>query len=136
MRLKEIMKKDLVFVSPGSSVVEAAWRMKEKNVGCLLVIEEGTLKGVLTDRDIVLSVVAEGKDPLNARVREMMRTEVIACSPDTDVVEATRLMAEKRVRRLPVVADGKVKGMVSITDLTKVVGKEVEHLFSLRALAA
>ena len=136
MTLKEIMKKDLVFVSPRSSIVEAAWKMKQRNVGCVLIIEEGTLKGMLTDRDIVLSVVAEGKDPLLVKVNEAMRTEIVSCTPDTEVEEAIRLMAEKRVRRMPVLEEGKVRGFVSMTDLTSVVGKEIENLFSLRAVAA
>lgn len=110
--------------------------MKDKNVGCLLVVEDGVLKGVLTDRDIVLSVVANGKDPLDIRVRDVMQTKIVSCAPETDVLEATRVMAGSRVRRLPVIADGKVQGVVSITDLTRVVEEEIENLFSLRAAAA
>lgn len=136
MQLKAIMKKNLVSISPAASIVEAAWKMKNKNVGCLLVAEEGTLKGVLTDRDIVLSVVADGKDPLDMRVRDVMQTKIVSCTPETDVLEATRVMAVNRVRRLPILADGKVQGVVSITDLTRVVEEEIENLFSLRAAAA
>lgn len=135
MQLKAIMKRALVTVSPAASTVEAAWKMKEENVGCLLVVEDGALKGVLTDRDIVLSVVADGKDPLDIRVRDVMQTKIVSCAPETDVLEATRLMAESRVRRLPILAGGTVQGVVSITDLTRVVEEEIENLFSLRAVA-
>lgn len=137
MQLKEIMKKELVTIAPDITAIEAAKKMKEKNVGCLLVVEEGTLKGVLTDRDIVLVVVAEGRDPALVTAKKMMQAKIVSCTPETDVVEAIRVMAEHQVRRLPILADGgKLRGVVSITDLTRVVGKEIEHLFSLRAAVA
>lgn len=136
MKVKEIMKKNLITVTPTSFVIEAARQMKEKNVGFLLVVEEGELKGILTDRDITLSVVAEGRTPFQMLVKEIMRPEIVSCSPETDVMEATRLMAEKQVRRLPIIADGEVVGVVSLTDLAHVVGEEIKNLFSLRAVAA
>jgi CBS domain-containing protein len=85
MMLKEIMKKELVTISSEMSVRDAAMKMKEKDVGCLLVSENGRLNGILTDRDIACKVVANGKDTRYTMVKDIMKTDVVFSTPETNL---------------------------------------------------
>ncbi len=131
MLIREIMKRELVTVEPSTTAKEAAWKMKEQNVGCILVTERGQLKGILTDRDIALFVVANGKDPSTLKVSEFMKTDVVTAKPDTDVFYASRLMAEKQIRRLPIQSNGTVEGILSVSDLAHFLKEEVDNLLTL-----
>ena len=91
--------------------------MRDEEVRGVLVIQDGKLCGLLTDRDIVVRAVAEGRDPSKTQVGEVASTDVATLAPDQDVGEAIRLMREKHVRRLPVVEGGRPVGIVSLGDL-------------------
>jgi CBS domain-containing protein len=94
--------------------------MKERDVGIVPVVEGGRLVGTVTDRDIVVRVVAEGKDPHSVRVREIASTDVVTVDPQQDLDEALRLMASHQVRRLPVVEEGgKLVGIVAQADVAR-----------------
>jgi CBS domain-containing protein len=124
MRVKEIMTKELIYVKPDTSVVEAAKRMKSANIHAVLVVQEGKLVGIVVDRDLVLKVLAEGLDPAETRIREIMTKDPITVEPETDVIEAAKLMREHRVSRLPVVEqDGRVIGIVSEVDFPTIISK-------------
>lgn len=129
MMLREIMKKDIVTITPDMSVREAAKKMKDWNVGCILVTENGSLRGILTDRDIACTVVANGKDPNYTMVKEIMNGDVVYTSPDTDIFEAFKIMAGHKIRRLPLKIDGKLEGIVSISDLAPVLKGEMDNFF-------
>ena len=98
MLVKEIMKgiPDLVCCLPTAYVIDAAKKMEDNNIGCILITENNILKGILTDRDITLLVVAEGRDPRKVQVKEIMKTDIITGKPEWDLFEATKLMADKR----------------------------------------
>ena len=139
MRVKEIMKTvpHLVTCAPSDSVMDAARKMRDHNVGCVLVTDNGHLKGILTDRDIVLSVVSPGKDPRDVRLQDVMHTDVTTGRAEWDLVEASRRMAEKRVRRLPIQSDdGKLEGFLSLADLAPVFQKEMDSLLEIEASPA
>jgi CBS domain-containing protein len=138
MRIREIMKRapDLVTCAPTDSVMDAAKKMERHNVGCVLITEGGRLKGILTDRDITLSVVAKGKVPGDTRVRDVMHTHVLTGGPDWDLLQATQLMAEKKIRRLPIQSNGTLEGFVSLADLAPAVQKEIDSFFAIEAAPA
>lgn len=118
MWLSGIMTRRTVSIGSEASLVEAARRMSEENVGCLLVIDDGRLVGMLTDRDIVTRAVLERKDLERCKVGDYMTKEVVTAIPETDVLEAVKIMNRYQVRRLPVVEGGKdVVGIVSIADV-------------------
>lgn len=118
MWLSGIMTRRTVSIGSEASLVEAARRMSEENVGCLLVIDDGRLVGMLTDRDIVTRAVLERKDLEKCKVGDYMTKEVVTAIPETDVLEAVKIMNRYQVRRLPVVEGGKdVVGIVSIADV-------------------
>lgn len=133
MQLRNIMKQDVISILPDSPVIEAARKMEEHNVGCVVVAKDGFAKGILTDRDIVLKVIAQGSDPASTRASDIMQSHLISAGPDTDIPEALRLMSTHHVRRLPILEDGRIVGIVSAMDIAHVVQGEVDNLFSLRA---
>ncbi len=124
MRVEEIMTRELVYVNPDTSVVEAAKRMKSANIHAVLVLQEGRLVGIVVDRDLVLKVLAEERNPNETMIKEIMTENPITVEPETDVIEAARLMKEHRVSRLPVVEqDGRVVGIVSEVDFPTIISK-------------
>ncbi|MBI5747930.1 MAG: CBS domain-containing protein [Nitrospinae bacterium] len=134
MTLKEIMKKNIVTITPDMSVREAAKKMKDENIGCILVTENGSLRGILTDRDITCMIVADGKDPNYTMVKEIMNGDVVYTSPDTDILEAFKIMAGHKIRRLPLKFDGRLEGIVSISDLAPVLKSEMDNFFNVEEI--
>jgi CBS domain-containing protein len=91
--------------------------MKKLNVGCIPVTENGRVVGIITDRDVVMRNVADGKTPENTRVDEVMSKSLITATPDMDVHRAADMMAQNQIRRLPVLEKDRMVGIVSIGDL-------------------
>lgn len=117
MKLREIMTSGVESVSPSSTVLEAAKKMKNRNVGSIPVCEGDKIVGIATDRDIVLRAVAEGKDLNTTRCQDIMTRELILGYPDMDIHEAAQIMADEQIRRLPVADQGRLVGIVAIGDL-------------------
>ena len=134
MTLKEVMKKDIVTITPNMSVREAAKKMKDEKIGCLLVTENDSLRGILTDRDIVCTVVANGKDPNYTMVKDIMNGDVVYTSPDTDIFEAFKIMAGHKIRRLPLKFDGRLEGIVSISDIAPILKREMDDFFHVEEI--
>jgi CBS domain-containing protein len=118
MKLREIMTNDVSSVSPSDPIIEAAKIMQQRNVGCIPVCDQNKeVKGILTDRDIVIRVVAEGRNPKDLDVSKVMSTGLTLGSPDMDGEEAAQIMSEHQIRRLPIVENKRLVGIVSIGDL-------------------
>jgi CBS domain-containing protein len=118
--IKEVMTPSPTTVEPGASVVEAARTMRERDTGIVPVVENGKLIGTVTDRDIVVRLIAEGRDPGSATVREIASTDLVTVDPQQELDEGLRLMAQHKVRRLPVVEeDGRLVGIVSQADVAR-----------------
>ncbi|MBT2439703.1 CBS domain-containing protein [Streptomyces sp. ISL-36] len=116
-QVREVMTSDVVAVGPLMPVVEVARLMREEDIGAVLVAENGQLRGLVTDRDLVVRVLAEGGDVTGRIVQEACSTELVSVSPDDDVDRAVRLMRAHAVRRLPVVEHGQPVGIVSLGDV-------------------
>jgi CBS domain-containing protein len=108
---------NVVTISPEQTVVEGARLMNEQGIGGLLVVEDGELIGVFTERDVLRRVVAERVDPATTPIREVMTPDPITCSPETFLDECRSLMTERRIRHLPVVGKDDLVGVVTIGDL-------------------
>lgn len=120
VQVKDLMNPSAVTVEPTSSAALAARLISRHNVGALPVCApDRRLRGMVTDRDIVLRCVAVQEDPANTPVHKIMTRNCAVISPTADVREAARIMAARQIRRLPVVEDDKVIGMVSLGDLSQ-----------------
>ena len=120
MQVRELMNQSVVSITPGESASLAARLLARHQLGALPVCgEDGGLRGIVTDRDIVTRCVAAETDPHKVPVREIMSRNCAVISPEEDAAEAARLMGAGQVRRLPVLEEGKVVGMVSLGDLAK-----------------
>jgi CBS domain-containing protein len=117
MKLREAMTPNPNCVRPNDMVQLAAQEMKLHNVGILPVCDDGMLFGVITDRDIAVECVATGNNPIDCLVKDYMTANPITISPDADTDEAYELMGREQVRRLCVMEDGKLKGIISLGDL-------------------
>ncbi len=113
------MTTNVVTLNSTATAAEAAKKMKSEKVGTVLVLDDGSRKGLVTDRQIVTKVVAAGKDPARVTVNEFMTKDPVTISPDKDIHEAGRIMGEQGYRRVPVVGDGKLLGIISIADLAE-----------------
>jgi CBS domain-containing protein len=120
MKVKDIMTKEMEVIPGSASVKEAAEIMKRYDIGSLPIVEGSRVVGILTDRDIVLRSDAPGHDPNEVTVKDIMTGKLAVVSADQDVTEAARLMAERQVRRLPVVdRDMQLIGIVSLGDIAE-----------------
>jgi CBS domain-containing protein len=119
-------------VAPTVSVAEAVAEMNHYRVGSVLIIENGRLVGIFTERDVLRRVVGEAIDPKRTLVADVMTQSVITISPDTSIEETMRIFTEKRCRHLPVLDNGTLVGTISIGDITRWMGDahrtEAEHL--------
>jgi CBS domain-containing protein len=115
---------DIWSVSADATVYEALQVMADKNIGAVLVLEEGRLVGILSERDYARKVILKGRSSLKTPVREIMTDQVFYVRPEQTVEECMALMTEKRIRHLPVLEDGRLVGVISIGDVVKAVVSE------------
>jgi CBS domain-containing protein len=120
MNVKNILdKKGYGFwsIDPEATVFEALQRFDEKNIGAILVVKEGKLQGIFSERDYARKIVLKGLASKDSRVKDFMTKDVISVSPDSSVVDCMSLMTEKRFRHLPVMENEIIVGVISIGDL-------------------
>jgi CBS domain-containing protein len=119
-RIGDLMTENPRTTRADASVVEAAKVMREEDVGLVPVVEGDRLVGTVTDRDVAIRVVADGRDPQSTTVAEIASTDLVTVDPEQELDEGLRLMASQQVRRLPVVEeDGRLVGIVSQADIAR-----------------
>jgi len=119
MKVRDLMTSDPATVGPDDVVAQAATLMKDEDCGSLPVVKDAKLVGIVTDRDITVRSVAAGADPKRQKISEIMSADPITIAPDSEADEAARMMAEFQVRRLPVVEDGRLLGIVVTAQLAR-----------------
>jgi CBS domain-containing protein len=118
--IRDVMTSNPCSIDAKRSVAYAAKMMREEDVGLAPIVEDDKLIGLLTDRDIAIRVVAEGRDPDQVKVRDVASTQLVTVDPQQDLDEALRMMAKHQVRRLPVVEeDGRLVGVVAQADIAR-----------------
>ena len=115
--INEVMTHDPRTVSADSTLTDAARFMREDDVGALVVEREGSIAGIVTDRDIVVGAIADGRDPSSTPVGDVASQNVVTVTPDRDVEDVRRLMREHDVRRIVVEQGGRAAGIVALGDL-------------------
>lgn len=115
----EVMTADAVTVNPVQTVADAATIMRDRGVGSVIVVDGGKAVGILTERDVVTKVAAEDRRASSLKVEDVMTSPVVSVHPHEDVEEAARRMSQRRIRRLPVVQDGKLLGVITENDILR-----------------
>ena|SRR5205823_6944333 len=117
--VREVMTVDPTAVHPDVTVREAARLLVERDIGPLPVVEDDVLVGIVTDRDLVVRVLADDRDPASTTVGEIASTDVITIGPDDDLDAAEQLLVEHQIRRLPVVEEGRLVGILARADIAR-----------------
>ncbi|MFZ5987228.1 MAG: CBS domain-containing protein [Bacillota bacterium] len=117
MKVKDKMTKNVAYVNPTNTVVEAAQLMQKHNVGSIPVYDQRGVVGIVTDRDIVVRNVAHGKVPNDTKVQDVMTSQVTTVTPDMDIDEVSKLMAQQQIRRVPVVENNQIVGILALGDM-------------------
>ncbi len=117
MRIRDIMTDRIAYVGPDASVEQAAQLMQKHNVGSVPVVDHQGLVGIVTDRDIVVRGIAHGRDAANTPVSEVMTSEIHSVTQDMSLSQVAEIMSQYQVRRVPVVEENRLVGIVSLGDL-------------------
>lgn len=120
MTVRRIMNSNVVYLTPDDTAARAARLLERHNIGMLPICsKDGRLRGVVTDRDIAIRCIALDNPPEETRLREIMTRGVVTASPDDEVADAAKVMAAEQIRRLPVVENNRVIGMLSLADMAQ-----------------
>lgn len=135
MKIEKLMVRDVVTVPSNALVHESVKLMNKNGIGCLLVVDHGEVNGILTERDILERLVEKGKNPKETKISEIMTKHVIFGNPNMELIDATRLMFEKKVKKLPI-RDGKqLVGLVTLTDIARVTSVDKEMMDLVQKLS-
>jgi len=135
MKIGKLMVENVISVPSNASVLEAVKLMNKAKIGCLLVVDFEKISGIFTERDVLERIVEEGKNPIETKVSEIMTKHVIVGDPDMELVDATKLMFEKKVKKLPMVEDGRLVGLVTLTDIARVTSVDKETMELIKMLS-
>ena len=119
LKVEDVMVKDVVSVTANKSVKEAADMMNRFEIGCLLVVKRGKAVGILTERDLLKRVISESRSPTTTKVDEIMSKPLIVVESDTELEDAAKLMFKMKIKKLPIVKQGKLTGLVTLTDVAR-----------------
>jgi len=133
MLVRDIMRKEVMTAKPDATVKEAAAAMSRLHIGSLVVVAEEKIVGIVTERN-VLTAIASGKDPELTTVEEVMAKNVITIKPDEKIDTAVALMAEHKIKKLPVVDGGKLVGIITASDIIVVEPKLIESIANLLSI--
>jgi CBS domain-containing protein len=127
--LQDMLNRDVITISPTAPVSEAAYLMMREDIGSLVVVDNQMHPvGIVTDRDLVVYAVAEGKNPDDAIVEEVMTKDVVYVEEETNILDILSTMSEYSIRRMPVTKEGRLTGIISVDDLIVVIANELVDL--------
>lgn len=119
LKVEDVMVEDVITIDANATVMEAVKLMNQYEIGCLIVTRRGRAIGIVTERDLLKRVLAKFKDPKTTKVKEIMSKPLIVGDPGMDVEDAAKLMFRKKIKKLPVVEQGRLLGLVTLTDLAR-----------------
>jgi CBS domain-containing protein len=136
LKVEDVMVKEVITIDENSTVKEAADIMNKFEIGCLIAVRKGKAMGILTERDLLKRVVAEGKDATETKVKDIMTSPLVVAEPAMDLGEAVKLMFQMKIKKLPVVDGKKLVGLVSLTDIARFQPQMISILKQLAARQA
>lgn len=119
MEIEDIMVNKVITVEPTATVKEAARLMNKYEIGCLIVVNKGKVLGIMTERDLLKKVVELPRNPARIKVQEIMSKRLVAGTRKMEIPDAARLMLSKKIKKLPIVEDGKLVGLITLTDIAR-----------------
>lgn len=119
LKVEDIMVEDVITVDSDVQVMEAVKLMNENEIGCLVVTRRGKAIGILTERDLLKRVIVKLRDPKKIKVRQIMTKPLIVGDPDMNLEDATKIMFDRKIKKLPVIESRKLVGLVSLTDIAR-----------------
>ncbi len=119
-KVKDIMSSNVIAVLPSDTTAEAAKLMEENNIGAVPVVSAGEIKGIITDRDIVLRCVSKNKKAEDVKVSDIMSKEVTYITPNHSIYDAIDMMSNEQVKRLPVIKEGYIDGIITLGDIAQI----------------
>jgi CBS domain-containing protein len=140
LRAEDAMVKDVVKVGSSTLVDNAVKMMNKNHIGCLIIEDNGETRGIVTQRDLLKKVLEKAKDPRKLVVSDIMTKKLVVGNPDMEIHEAARLMFKKKIKKLPIVRNGKLVGLITLTNIARTVDVEqkmidiVEKLSNMRAI--
>jgi CBS domain-containing protein len=140
LRAEDAMVKDVVKVGSSTLVDNAVKVMNKNHIGCLIIEDNGETRGIVTQRDLLKKVLEKAKDPRKLVVSDIMTKKLVVGSPDMEIHEAARLMFKKKIKKLPIVENGKLVGLITLTNIARTVDVDqkmidiVEKLSNMRAI--
>jgi CBS domain-containing protein len=133
LKVEDVMVKEVITIDENMTVKEASDVMNKFEIGCLIAIGKGKASGILTERDLLRRVVAEGKDPSKMKIKDIMTSPLVVAEPKMDLGEAVKLMFQMKIKKLPAVEAKRLVGLVSLTDIARF---QPQMLVLVRQLAA
>jgi CBS domain-containing protein/gas vesicle protein len=134
-KANEVMTQSLAICSPEDTVTYAASIMRDRDIGDVLVMEDGKLMGIVTDRDLAIQALTDSIDPHNTPIRRFMCTKVITGSPDWSMTRVVRTMSKYQIRRLPILQDDQLIGIISLADIARHANRNILVSKSIRAIS-
>lgn len=119
LKVEDVMVEDVITIEPDATVKKAVSLMNENEIGCLIVVKQGKAIGIVTERDMLSRVLALGRDPERTRVSEVMSAPLVVADPKMELEAAARLMFKMKVKKLPVVSENELVGLITLTDVAR-----------------
>lgn len=134
LKVEDVMVEDVITIEPDATVKKAVSLMNENEIGCLIVVKQGKAVGIVTERDMLSRVLSLGRDPERTRVVEVMSAPLVVAEPKMELEEAARLMFKMKVKKLPVVSDSQLVGLITLTDVARFQPQIIKILKKAHAL--
>jgi CBS domain-containing protein len=135
VKIEKLMTKNVITISADASVYEAVKLMNMNRIGCLVIVSSGKIVGILTERDLLERVLEKCRNPNETRVSEIMTENVIVGKPDMELSEATRLMFENKMKKLPIREGIRLVGIVTLTDIARATSMNQETIEVIKKLS-
>jgi len=135
IRIEKLMVKRVTTVDVDDSVLDATKIMNSHNIGCLVVLEKDRVAGILTERDLLKRVLETCRNPDATKVHEVMTSRIVFGSPDMQLTEATRLMFANRIKKLPILEDDMLVGLITLTDVARATRTDEQTMKLIEALS-
>ena len=136
LKVEDVMVKEVITIDENSSVKEAAEIMNKFEIGCLIAVSKKKAVGIVTERDMLKRVVAESRDASKNKVKDIMSSPLVVVEPNMDLEEAVKLMFQMKIKKLPVVEEKRLVGLVSLTDIARFQPQMITILKQLAAKQA